>query len=286
MTTGTRGNLAFGLAMVLSGTIGFVARGAGLEALPLVFARCLVGAMCLGTYVFLMRVRVGLSDLKAEAPWTVLSGLALVFNWVFLFRSFLTVPITVAVSLYYIAPVLVCLHGFFQSNERGPVLGWLGVAAAFLGTLLVSGLGNFQNLSSKHLLGCLFALVAAVLYATVMVLGRKIQRTPPAVLSLAQTLVGVAVLPIFLIGHVPSLEAVSWLRVSCLGAVHTGVMYILFFYGLRRSTTNAIAVLSFLDPLVAVGIDSIVFQRLLGASEWAGVALIFCGVVAAKVGGR
>ncbi|WP_249669657.1 EamA family transporter [Polycladospora coralii] len=55
---------------------------------------------------------------KTEMKFLSGCSLALVLNWLFLFRSFESLPISITVSIYYLAPVIVLLLESFIFRER------------------------------------------------------------------------------------------------------------------------------------------------------------------------
>ena len=106
------------------------------------------------------------------------------------------------------------------------------------------------------MIGILFALGAAALYATVMLLNKTVrqvsglQRTFIQLLSAAIVLVPYT----FLSGGVKA-ASLSPLPMACLltvGVLHTGLAYCLYFPSVSALPGQRAAILSYLDPLVAV----------------------------------
>src|SRR5574341_148096 len=59
-----------------------------------------------------------------------------------------------------------------------------------------------------------------------------------------------------------------------LGALHTGLAYVLLYAGMARLPAGRIAVLQFIYPAVAVLLDWVVYGRVLGAVQAVGIGLM------------
>ncbi|AEI40012.1 DMT family transporter [Paenibacillus mucilaginosus] len=265
-------------AMAIFGSVGFAAGRTGLQSFELVFVRCICAVPILGTGWLLS------GQFRREA-WPVrevllvlLSGLCLVGNWVFLFRAFEAMPVTVAVSVYYLAPVFVLLLGSLLFRERLKVSSAVSVAVCAAGTALVSGIGSGapgEVLSG----GLLWALLAALLYALVTLLGKGIRRMSPYALAMLQTAVGVLLLPPLVhFAAFGGLGSSQSLWIALIGAVHTGLVYYLFFGSLRHLPARTISLLAFLDPGIAMLLDMLITGFRPGLLQIVGIVLLFGGM--------
>lgn len=108
------------ISMAIFGSIGFFTKQTGIPAVELVFIRCIFATLFLGG---LWLITGGLKTEKwnkKQLITTVLCGVFLVLNWVFLFKAFEEMSISVAISIYNLAPIFVLLLGAILLAEKCP----------------------------------------------------------------------------------------------------------------------------------------------------------------------
>jgi drug/metabolite transporter (DMT)-like permease len=71
-----------------------------------------------------------------------------------------------------------------------------------------------------------------------------------------------------------SLDNTGWLCLLVVGVVHTGVTYCLYFSALKELPGQEAAILSYIDPLVAVLLSVLVLGEQMGLWQYVGGALI------------
>ncbi|TYP74893.1 threonine/homoserine efflux transporter RhtA [Paenibacillus methanolicus] len=267
------------LAMTIFGTVGYAAGFTGLSSYELVFVRCLCGTLFLAAGWLLSGQAARERWNRKEVLLVLASGLLLVFNWVFLFRAFELMPVTVAISIYYFAPVIVLLAGSALFRERLTWHAIVSIALCALGTALVSGIRLDTPLSDWAGGGVLWAFLAALFYAALTLLGKGIRDMSPYAVSMLQTALGVAILPPFVqFGAYEGLSASNWTAAAIVGVVHTGLVYFLFFGSVRHLSARAISALVFLDPGVAILADMALSGFRPTWPQAAGIALTFGGM--------
>ena len=264
------------LAMALSGTIGLLVVESGLPPLWVVWLRCLFGGLGLAAWVW--GAHLWLRPIRSEWAWLAVGGLALVCNWVGLFSAYHYTGIAVATVVYHVQPfVLLVLAALFQ-GEALPLrrLPWLGLA--LVGVVLSSGLDG-SHASNAAWPGVLLALGAASLYA---VATQRLRRLEPAQIAMLQMGLGVLVLaaPMAVWGGAAVFSPRTWGAVLVLGLVHTACMYTLMYAAFQRLSSQAIAGLSFIYPVVALLVDLLWFGARPTLAQWAGMALILAAVAA------
>ena len=99
------------------------------------------------------------------------------FNWVFLFKAFEVMSITIAISVYHLAPIIVLMIGSIVFKERLTMFAVLSIAICFIGTVLVAGVDGNVSLEKLMSSGMVWALLAALFYAFTTLLGKGIQHT-------------------------------------------------------------------------------------------------------------
>ncbi|MEM8504093.1 MAG: DMT family transporter [Cyanobacteria bacterium P01_D01_bin.1] len=266
-----KGPFLFGVAMLISGSIGLFVRLIDLSPINIVFFRCAFGAIALGLYVFSFK-RDALTIPRSELVPILGCGFVLVANWIFLFAAFKQTSITVAVSIYYLAPVLVTLYGLLFLGQRGTKAVIFGILLAFLGAVLVSGI-TIKDILALNILGASYAFCAAVLYTALILLSKLVKRTDSAVTALVQTTVGVVMLSFFADFDMAFAD-LNWGLIIAIGAVHTALLYILFFRGISDSPILLVALLGFIDPLFAIFLDRFALGSEISSVQLIGIVCI------------
>lgn len=105
----------------------------------------------------------------------VVRGLCVVFANLFFYLGLSVMELADAVAIFFVAPLVITLFSVIFLGERVGAWRWAAIAAGFAGVLLIVRPG-----SSAFQLASLLPLVAAVLYATLHTLTRKIGATESA----------------------------------------------------------------------------------------------------------
>jgi drug/metabolite transporter (DMT)-like permease len=286
----TRGSLELSAAMALSGLIGYFVVQSGQPAWNVVFFRCLLGVLVLGVYAAWR----GWADLHHFTPRNSLitlgGGLALVCNWVLLFRSFDHVPFSVATVAYHVQPLLLVLGGAWLAGERAAAGVWWWLGIAFIGVVLITGLGPDDVHAmlgasiSRPLAGIALAIGAAALYAVCTLLTKRTPELPSHLTALAQVSLGVPLgLALMDFGAWPASASV-WASLAFLGIINTGLQYILMYASFQRLSTGLIAALSFVYPVAALWVDHWAFGTRFSGSQLLGVPMILLAAAAVRFG--
>ena len=183
----TRNAWIFALSMFLAGTIGVFVVESGVSTFNVVFLRCLIAAPLLGLYAaFTGQLNPGMFRTK-EFKFILLGCAALVFNWYFLFKSFELTSITLGIISYNTAPFFLILLGTLFLGERVTLRALNLTLLAFGGLVAITLGGEGVSLGDRgFLLGIGAGLLAALLYAALTFLGKKVVDTPPVFVSFIQ----------------------------------------------------------------------------------------------------
>ena len=274
-----KATLGMALAMAIFGSVGFLSAKTGVKAIELVFIRCTGAAVLLGAMWLLSGTYKSEKWNKKEIIQVIFCGVFLTLNWVSLFKAFEMMHITVAISIYYLAPVIVFIAGSFLYKEKLNLLSILCILLCFSGTVLVSGVGT--NVSFKEILssGLIWALLAACFYAMLMIIGKGIQLLSSYSVTMIQTSVGaLLLLPLVKFSSFQHLQSTNWITLVIIGFVHTGIVYLLFFGSIRHLSTKTIAALTFLDPAVAIILDIIFNKFQPSVLQIVGIILSYTGI--------
>ena len=264
------------LSMTIFGTVGIFRRYIPLPSGWIALARGVIGVLFLAALMLICRKRLDLASLRKNLIPLAISGVLLGANWILFFESYMYTTVAAATVCYYMAPVIVTLLSPLVLKERLTLKKALCVAAAFIGVVLVSGLGSESG--DSQIKGVMLALGAAVMYACIVLLNKKMQEVP----SLDRTAVQLGVSAVVLLPYVLLAEpigAVSFtsFAVICLaiaGVVHTGVAYALYFGSIGRLGAQTAALCSYIDPVVAIVLAAVLFEEPFTPAGAIGTALV------------
>ena len=282
-----RGSLEMVAAMLISGTIGWLVLLSGQAVLDVVFWRCVFGAATLLLICARMGfLRRGLLNRHTFAL-IVLSGVAIVANWVLLFASYSRASIAIGTAVYNVQPfILLGLAALFL-GERITLhkLAWLAVS--FVGMLAIVSAHHGQGESgSEYLLGISLALSAALMYAVAVLIIKRLRGIPPHLIALIQVSTGALLLaPVANFTELP-VGTQAWGALLTLGVVHTGLMYVLLYGAIQKLPTALIGALSFIYPIAAIFVDWFAFGHRLQPLQWVGVAAILLAAAGIQLGWR
>ena len=268
--------LPFAASMLIFGTIGLLRRFIDLPSAVIACFRGLLGCVLL---LLLQRLRGRKPDLAALRPYLpalLLSRGMIGFNWILLFEAYRYTSVSVATLSYYFAPVIVTLVCPILFHEKLTGKKFLCFVMSTLGLVLITGIGDTRG--SDDLKGILFGLGAAVFYATVILLNKSIHQVEGIHRTFLQFLSAIVVLIPYVLSTngitLSSLNAVGWVNLLIVGLVHTGVTYCLYFSSLKELPGQEAAILSYIDPLVAVLVSVTLLGESMTAMQVIGGALI------------
>ena len=266
------------VSMVVFGTIGIFVRYIPLPSAAIACVRGAVGALFLLCVMALKKTKPDADGIKKNLLLLALSGGAIGFNWIFLFEAYRYTTVAAATLCYYMAPVIVIMASPFVFKEKMTVKKLLCVLAALVGMVFVSGVAGSGLPEAGELKGILFGLGAAVLYAGVIMMNKKISGISPYDKTAVQlAAAAVVVLPYSLLtggfsGEAPGLWGTVLLMV--VGVFHTGLTYYLYFGALDRLTSQTAAILSYIDPVVALILSALLLRENMGWTGALGAFLI------------
>ncbi|MGE7935097.1 DMT family transporter [Viridibacillus arvi] len=268
------------IAMALFGSIGFFTVNTGIPAEELVFVRCICATFFLGGIWFFTGGHKTEQWSRQEIIQTLICGVFLVLNWVFLFKAFQEMSISVAITIYNLAPIFVLILGSVFLKEKMTVQAILAVIVCFLGSIFIIGLDQFTSFKALFTSGFVWAMLSAICYALTMFVGKGITHLSAYAMTFVQTAVGIVILlPFMDYGVFEGLTTSNWMYILGTGLIHTGFVYYLFFDSLRKLPTIVVSALVFVDPVVAILLDIAILDFRPTLIQTAGIVLIFAGII-------
>lgn len=262
-------------SMIIFGTIAPFKRGIPVSSGELALYRAVMGAALLALILLVTRQPIAFKGLKKEALLLLLSGAAMGVNWILLFEG-LDRSASLATLSYYFAPTLVTLACPVLFREKLSGKQIICFVMSTLGIVLITGTAGSG--AGKDLEGVLFGLGAAVFYAAVILLNKYIKNVQGLHRTFLQFLAAIVVLIPYVAATggvtLGGLDRSGWINLLILGFFHTGFAYCMYFSSLKELPGQEAAILSYVDPLVAVVISVTYLGETLGPWQWVGGALI------------
>lgn len=258
-------------SMAIFGTLGPFVRNIPVSSGELALYRAILAAVLIGCFLLVTKQHIPFSKIKREIPLLLASGMAMGINWILLFEAYKYTTVSVATLSYYFAPVIVTVVCPILFKEKLTGKQIVCFAMSTLGLVMITGIGELGG--NRNSIGILFGLGAAVFYAFVVLVNKFIKNVEGLHRTFLQFLAAVVILLPYVIfsGSISlgSLSPISWINLFVVGLVHTGITYCMYFASLKELPGQKAAILSYIDPLVAV----IISVTILGESMtlWQGI---------------
>lgn len=243
------------LSMTIFGTLGLFVRNIPVSSGELALYRAVLAAILIGVFLLVMKQKIPFSSIRKDIPLLLVSGMAMGINWILLFEAYKYTTVSVATLSYYFAPVIVTAVCPILFREKLTGKQILCFIMSTLGLVMITGIGEMAG-GGNDFVGILFGLGAAVFYATVILLNKFIKNVEGIHRTFFQFLAAIIILlpyVLFTSGiTLGSLNSIGWVNLLIVGIVHTGVNYCMYFTSLKELPGQKAAILSYIDPLVAV----------------------------------
>lgn len=263
-------------AMLIFGTIGLFVRYIPLPSSLIALSRGCIGTLFILLFLAVKRMPISWPAVRQNIVYLILCGIFIGFNWIFLFEAYRYTSVAIATLCYYMAPIIVILASPIVLHERLTLRKACCVACALIGMILVSGVG--QQTETADFTGLFFGLGAAVLYASIIILNKKLS----PIAAYDKTLMQLGIASLVLLPYVLATEDVAsvvlpplgLVLLLILGIIHTGFAYTLYFGSLSFLRGQTIALFSYLDPIFAIFLSAVVLHEPLTGPGLLGAVLV------------
>lgn len=257
-------------SMVIFGTIGLFVDAIPLNSGVIALFRGIMGLVFLLLVMALTKQKLRFDVIKKELLLLCISGGAMGLNWVLLFEAYRYTTVATATVCYYLAPAFLMLASPLL-GEKLTVKKLLCLFTCLVGMVLVTGIDG------GSVTGVAFGIGAAILYASVMFINRKIKSVSDYERTVTQMAMSIPVVAVYVLlrGGVDfsAMNATGWLLMAVVGIVHTGFAYFLYFGAVGKLPATSVAVCSYLDPVVAVLLSAVLIAPI-GIPAICGAVLI------------
>lgn len=273
----TRSRVTLIAAMAIFGTLAPFVRNIAVSSSELALYRAVLAAVLIGSFLLITKQKLPFKSLHKELPLLLLSGMAMGINWILLFEAYKYTTVAISTLSYYFAPVIVTALCPLLFREKLTGKQILCFVMSTLGLALVIGITD-PGSGSNNIAGVLFGLGAAVFYATVILLNKFIKGVAGIHRTFLQFLAAIIILVPY-VGFsggvtLSNLDFTGWVCLLIVGLVHTGITYCMYFSSLKELPGQEAAILSYIDPLVAVIIGILILGEPLSWQQLVGGGLI------------
>jgi len=277
MNSNASSKLKLILSMAVFGTLGLFTRNIQVSSGELSLYRAVLAAVLITAFLTLTRQKLDWEGIRKDLKYLILSGAAMGFNWIFLFQAYKYTTISVSTLCYYFAPVIVTVACVFLFREKLSVKQILCFVMSTVGLVLIIATGGLSG-SGTDAIGIAYGLGAAALYAAVILLNKYMKHTEGVPRTLFQFFAAIIVLTPYVAAtsgfHLEVLDAKGWICLLILGLFHTGVTYCLYFSSLKELKGQEVSILSYIDPLVAVLVSTVILGEAMTLMQGLGGLLI------------
>jgi drug/metabolite transporter (DMT)-like permease len=259
---------------------------AGIAPLHVALLRCVFGAAALLAMLAFTRDRLP-RDRGLWLHLLVVAGLMNAVPFVLFAYGETEVSSLLAGIFNSLTPLMTLLFSLVVLPDEPPTPERLaGIAVGFAGVLVV--LAPWQEIGGGSLLGALACIAAASCYGLGFpYMRRHLSGRPETAVAISAAQVSLGGLLLLLVaplgdlpGELPGVAA--WLSVLALGALGTGLAYVLNFNVVRSAGAQTASMVTYLVPVFAVVFGVTILDEPLSWHEPAGGALIIAGVALAQ----
>jgi RarD protein len=281
-----KSKIQFILSMIIFGTIGLVVRNIDLSSSERALLSSFIGCLFLTILFFIMKKKISWHLVKSNASILLFTSIALGGNWIFLYQSYDHTTIANATLGYYFAPVFVMLLSPIILKEQLSFKKVVCIIVAIMGLLLIVGEGLSAS-KTDDLLGLFYGLIAAAFYATLLLLNKFIKDMEKLELTMIQLgTTAILLMPyVFLTSgfRMFSVASSSIPFILILGIFNTGIGFWLFFAGMEKLKGQSIAMLSYVDPFIAILISALILQEQMTVLQMLGGTFLLASTFVSEI---
>ena len=251
--------------MVIFGTIGIFVKYIPLPSSEIALFRAGIGFLSLGFFMIIAKRKVSFKNIKKNLKFLIPAGMFLGINWILLFESYRYTTVATATLCYYLAPTFIIIASAFALKEKLTLTKIICACISFIGMIFVSGILTNKEFKLSELIGVAFGVGAAALYATIVLLNKKMQNIDSFDVTAFQLLTSaIVLLPYVLLTEDFSntiLSAKEILLIIFIGVLHTGIAYLLYFGAVKKTRAQTAACFSYIDPVLAVILSAVLLNE-------------------------
>jgi drug/metabolite transporter (DMT)-like permease len=247
--------------------------------------RCLYGLPILVAVAYVDRHHTRLR--RRTVLLSLFAGVLFAGDLVFWHHAVDYVGAGLATVLGNLQVVIVSFGTWMLFGEKPSNRTLMALPIVLVGVILIAGLISHQAYGTDPVLGVVFGIVAALTYASYLMIMRRVNRTAgtaaPVAISTAATAV-VSVVAGAAVGSLdlfPPLESHFWL--ALLGISAQAVGYLLISYSLPRLPAAVTSIILLAQPVIAVFTAMVLVPEAPSFEQLVGVAFVIGGIALATI---
>ncbi len=274
-------------AMVAFGTIGLFVKNINMPSSVIAFIRGSVGALFLILFCLATRKKFSFSAVKEKLLILCLSGAAIGINWIFLFEAYRYTTVATATLCYYMAPIFVIVMSSVIYKEKLTAKKIFCSLVALVGMVFVSGVAENGIGNIEEMKGVILGVLAAVFYSSVVLMNKSLGSVPAYDKTIVQLMGAALVILPYCLATVDAGEVIpdkkSVIMLLVVSIVHTGIAYTAYFGSMKNLQSQTIAIMSYIDPIVAVVLSALVLKESMSLLSVIGAVMILTATFLSEV---
>ena len=266
------------------GTVGLFSHFIPLSSAAIVFYRALLGGAFIVVMMKLSGIDIDIKSMRDNLIVLIFTGFFMALNWVLQFEAFKVSSVAIGTVCYNMMPIFLLIIASFVFNEKITLKSGLCILIATIGVILVSNVVNV-GIKSNEVLGCVYGILGAVFYALIVTFNRKLSQITTHDKVIFQIAFSALIMAIyvgfiekksfFIDSNLPRNEIV--MGIVCmliLSFLHTGFCYVHYFNAVSRLKAETVAILTYIDPVVALFLSYFVLKENMTALQFLGAVMI------------
>lgn len=279
-----RERLKLALISATFGTVGLFSHFIPLSSVAIVFYRALLGGAFIIVMIKLSGKDVNIKSMRDNFVVLVFTGFFMALNWVLQFEAFKVSSVAIGTVCYNMMPIFLLIIASYMFNEKITLKSRICILIATIGVILVSNVVNV-GFKSNEVLGCVYGILGAIFYALIVTFNRKLNQIETHDKVIFQFMFSAFVMffyVLFIEKNSLMFDKNLFYNVKVLGAIcmivlsffHTGFCYVHYFNAVSRLKAETVAILTYIDPVVALFLSYFVLKENMTALQFLGAVMI------------
>lgn len=279
-----RERLKLALISATFGTVGLFTHFIPLSSAAIVFYRALLGGAFIVVMMKMSGKDINIKSMRDNLAVLVLTGFFMALNWVLQFEAFKVSSVAIGTVCYNMMPIFLLIIASYMFNEKITLKSRICILIATIGVILVSNVVNV-GFKSNEVLGCVYGILGAIFYALIVTFNRKLNQIETHDKVIFQFMFSAFVMffyVLFIEKNSLMFDKNLSYNAKVLGAIcmivlsffHTGFCYVHYFNAVSKLKAETVAILTYIDPVVALFLSYFVLKENMTALQFLGAVLI------------
>lgn len=266
------------------GTVGLFTHFIPLSSAAIVFYRALLGGAFIVVMMKFSGIDIDIKSMRDNLIVLIFTGFFMALNWVLQFEAFKVSSVAIGTVCYNMMPIFLLIIASYMFNEKITLKSRICILIATIGVILVSNVVNV-GFKSNEVLGCVYGILGAIFYALIVTFNRKLNQIETHDKVIFQFMFSAFVMffyVLFIEKNSLMFDKNLSYNAKVLGAIcmivlsffHTGFCYVHYFNAVSRLKAETVAILTYIDPVVALFLSYFVLKENMTALQFLGAVMI------------